>query len=317
MTPAQMARDAARVVDRVERDTLKRIFQLLDVVERDQREIIASLGQVDMTRARAFRELRARQAVAQSNAARDLLSLGNANGPIADQMRAGIREAMEDGVRSATRAAISTGIVTQAEATAAIAFGSRVDLPLLQALTETTITTLDRVSRDGVQRMMDEIARGAIRGDGPRATARRARQALDLTRYEAERITRTVFMRVNNEARHGTFVELGAAHLQWDATNDDRTCQYCAARHGMVYKIAQAPRPPIHPHCRCVMLPWRPDSAPENRGDAYYEQTRAEMAEGLEAEGRKRTTATAAAPFEKSDGVPPPAPVWAPGRGFL
>lgn len=313
-----MSRDAVRVVDQVERRTLRRVFGLLDVIDADLRDLIRGLDLSDTTtRSRVFRELRARQAVAQSKAARDLLSMGRADGPIAVDFRAGIREAMQDGVQSATRAAAATGVVTSAEAAAAVAFGARIDLPLLAALTESTITTLDRVSADGVQRLTDEIARGAIRGDGPRATARRARAAVDLTRYEAERIVRTVFMRANNEARHDQFTRLGVDHLQWDATNDARTCQYCAARHGVVWKLTNAPRPPAHPHCRCVMLPWRPDSEPANRGDSYYERTRASMAERLQAEGRTRTTATAAAPFERNDGTPPPKPVWAPGRGFL
>lgn len=250
MTPEQLSRDAVRVVDQVERRALRRIFALLDVIDADLRDLIAGLDLKDTTtRTRVFRELRARQAVAQSKAARDLLSMGRADGPIAVDFRAGIRESMQDGVASATRAAAATGVVSQAEAAAAVAFGARIDLPLLAALTETTITTLDRVSQDGVQRLTDEIARGAIRGDGPRATARRARAAVDLTRYEAERIVRTVFMRANNQARDDQFARLGVEYVQADATNDDRTCAYCAARHGMVYKRTRAPQFPIHPHC--------------------------------------------------------------------
>lgn len=317
MTPAQMARDAARVVDRVERRTLRRIFALLNVIDADLRDLVRTLELSDTTRNRVFRELRARQAVAQSQAARTLLSMGGANGPIAVEFRAGIREAMEDGVRSASRAAVATGVVTQAEAAAAVAFGARIDLPLLAALTESTITTLERVSQDGVQRLTDEIARGAIRGDGPRATARRARAAVDLTRYESERIVRTVFMRANNGARDDQFARLGVEYVQANATLDLRTCSYCAARHGLVYRIKDAPQFPLHPHDRCTLTPWRPDSDPSNRGDAFYERTRGELVDKLEAEGRSRTTATAAAPFERMDGTPPPRPVWAPGRGFL
>lgn len=317
MTPAQLARDAALVVDQLERRALARVFALLDQVLLDTRDVISTLELRDTTRARVFRELRARQALAQSRAARDLLSLGRADGPIATDMRAGIREALEDGTRSAGQSAIATGVASADEVAAALAFGARVDLPLLAALTETTITTLDRVGRDGVDRLTEAIARGAVRGDGPRATARRAREAVDLTRYEAERIVRTVFMRANNEARDAGFERLGVEYLQADATNDSRTCAFCAARHGMVYRRKDAPRYPLHPHCRCVLIPWRADSEPANRGDAYYERTRAGLADRLEADGRTRTTATAAAPFERMDGTPPPKPVWAPGRGFL
>lgn len=315
MTPEQLAREAARLTDRIEGATLKRVDELLQIVREDAIRTVRALDGMDVTRGRVFRRFRAEQAVLQSQAARDLLSMGRAGGPLAEEFRAGIAAAYRDGIRTAQAAAVSTGLVTAAEAAVALAFGTRVEVEFLEALTRTTITTLEKVSQDGVRRLVDAIARGAVRGAGPRATARLAREAVDLTRYEAERIVRTVFMRANNDARAQSYAELDIEFLQSNAANDTRTCAFCEARHGMVYKLKDAPQPPYHPHCRCVLLPWNPSTPPEFRGDAYYESTRAEMAARREREGRAGATATAAAPFERMDGIKPARPVWAPERG--
>lgn len=41
--------------------------------------------------------------------------------------------------------------------------------------------------------------------------------------------------------------------LVWDATLDYRVCTDCASRHGKVVPDASA-LPPLHPHCRCVVV---------------------------------------------------------------
>lgn len=301
MTPAQMARDAARVVDRLERAQLLRIVRLLRSVELDA---IASLDALDFTDpgvAREIREMQARRVIAGSRAAQDLLSLGQADGPIAEEFRRGIQEAYADGLRSATAAAVDSGAITAAQAAA---FGATVDTEFIAAVTESVLTTLRKVSVDGLRRLEDAIVRGALRGQGPRAAARLVRESVNLTRYEAERITRTVFMRANNEARDKIWADLKLDFLRFDATNDERTCDFCAARHGAVYERDSAPKLPLHPMCRCVLLPHFPDRV-NDKVEAYYARTFAEMHEGRD----RPASATAAGPFERMDGIPPPKPV--------
>lgn len=299
MTPEQLARDAARLVDKLERAQLLRILTHLKRVEEDARTIITSLSTSDTSTARIIREARARQVLAQSRAAQELLALGSNAGPVAEAFRTGIQQAYSDGIRSATRAAVDAGILTSGQAAA---FTPRVELELISAITETTLTTLEKVSAAGLFRLEDAIVRGAVRGEGPRAAARLVRQSLNLTRYEAERITRTVFMRANNEARDAMWDDLDVDYLRWDATNDERTCEHCASRHGEIYERRAAPQPPGHPMCRCVLLPFNPSTA--HKHAAYYERTREELAEA-----RGRTTPRAAMPFERMDGVIPPTPV--------
>src|SRR5690625_3902244 len=119
-----MARDAARVVDRLAREQLRRIVQLLGIVERDAISRLAALDLADDTVSCAIREMQVRRILAGSQAAQELLELGSSTGPIAEAFRAGILEAYEDGLRSATAAAVEAGAVTRGLAGA---FGAALD----------------------------------------------------------------------------------------------------------------------------------------------------------------------------------------------
>lgn len=306
-----MARDATRVVRTAERTTLQRLLRLLEVIEREWVSTAEEVArEAESTTSRIIRELNARRRAEQATAARRMLSLGDADGELARLMRENIQTTLAEAQRAAVRNAASTGVITAAQAAA---FTPRVELTLLQAILEGTTTRLRHVTTDGARRIQDVLVREAVRGAGPRAAARAVRNQVDVTRYEAERITRTVFNTANNLARDATWDALGVEYLQWNASADERLCEYCAARNGMVYRRSRAPTPPLHPHCRCVMTPWSPSTPPERRGDAYYERVRRDRRES----GEPVSTATAAGPFDKANGVTPPEPVWAPGRGWL
>jgi SPP1 gp7 family putative phage head morphogenesis protein len=309
VTPERMARDAVRLVDRLELEQLRRVKELLRSVEQDLGGLLPSLVSLEPSKNRVLTEFRVRAALEQSRAAQRLLDLGSSSGPLAGAYREGVVAAYQDGVRTARAASLERGFVTNRLLDSATTFGPRSDLDFIAAVTDSTLTTLKKVADDALPGLEDAIVRGAVRGLGPRAAGGLVRESLDLTRYEAERITRTVFMRANAEARNETYRELGVEHVQYDATNDDRTCDYCGSRHGLVYKFGEAPEVPLHPMCRCVLLPWREDVPERSRGDAYYVETREEL--------DPDKTWRARAPFEKADGREAPVPVWEPGRGWL
>lgn len=43
-------------------------------------------------------------------------------------------------------------------------------------------------------------------------------------------------------------------YVRWVATQDERTCPFCAARHGQVYAVSRVVAP-AHPRCRCALVP--------------------------------------------------------------
>ena len=317
MTPEELARQAEVLVDQLEREQINKINAFLTQIENDFKQLIDALPLDGTEERRAILQLRVQSVLQQSRAAQQLLSMGEADGPLADSIRLGIRQAYEDGLQTAAAAVIDTGVLTPGQVALGQALGPRVDLELIDAITKTTITTLDNVANRTLDRLEEDLVRAAVRGTGPRAAGRAISDNFDVSRREGERIARTVFMAANNDAREASFKQLGVKYLQYNATNDERVCEDCEARHGMVYDVNDAPDVPIHPNCRCVLLPWNADSDPADRGDAYYLETRASMREDREEEGRTGTTATSAAPFERASGVEAPRPVWAPGRGFL
>jgi SPP1 gp7 family putative phage head morphogenesis protein len=89
-------------------------------------------------------------------------------------------------------------------------------------------------------------------------------------RWDAERLARTETMNASNEYHHQALLEARnddpRLRERWDATHDGRLCVECASLDGQVADIdedfvarsgARAPRPPIHPQDRCIVLPWR------------------------------------------------------------
>jgi SPP1 gp7 family putative phage head morphogenesis protein len=43
--------------------------------------------------------------------------------------------------------------------------------------------------------------------------------------------------------------------LEWLTTRDERVCPVCAPRDGKRYPLNTIERPPIHPQCRCTLVP--------------------------------------------------------------
>jgi SPP1 gp7 family putative phage head morphogenesis protein len=81
---------------------------------------------------------------------------------------------------------------------------------------------------------------------------------LSKNRIDARRMARTITAGIANEAkdqfyRDNADVVLG---VEWLDTLDGRTCFGCASLSRMQWKVDEPhPIPPLHPNCRCVLLP--------------------------------------------------------------
>ena len=53
-----------------------------------------------------------------------------------------------------------------------------------------------------------------------------------------------------------TYREAGVEQVQWVTVDDERRCEVCRKRHGMVFDIDKVPPKP-HPNCRCYLIPYR------------------------------------------------------------
>jgi SPP1 gp7 family putative phage head morphogenesis protein len=95
-------------------------------------------------------------------------------------------------------------------------------------------------------------------GPDPRRLKRELKKAIpninEAFRNRAETIARTETLMASGEAQERTYRKLRVGFVQYVATLDDRTCEFCAPRAGCLYWIGSV-KTPIHPKCRCSLTP--------------------------------------------------------------
>lgn len=136
------------------------------------------------------------------------------------------------------------------------------------------------------------LTQSMILGEGIPQITDRINNGIDTARYNAERVARTETKRVTYCAHDDVYKDTGVEELRYRCANggDSRTCQYCRADNGKVFKRGEEPTLPRHPNCRCVYIPVVSDTFEDNelneltgsvRGAENYEKWR-------EAEAKKQ-----------------------------
>lgn len=136
------------------------------------------------------------------------------------------------------------------------------------------------------------LTQSMILGEGIPQITDRINKGIDTARYNAERVARTETKRVTYCAHDDVYKDTGVEALRYRCANggDSRTCQYCRADNGKVFKRGEEPTLPRHPNCRCVYIPVVSDTFEDNelneltgsvRGAENYEKWR-------EAEAKKQ-----------------------------
>jgi len=103
-----------------------------------------------------------------------------------------------------------------------------------------------------------------------------------MPRYRRELISRTETIRSSNAGTNALYKDWGVQYKEWLATADARTCEWCLAMNGkiipvggsfwekgqsMTVQVGDKTRsmtfgyetvqfPPLHPACRCCLIPW-------------------------------------------------------------
>lgn len=137
------------------------------------------------------------------------------------------------------------------------------------------------------------LTQSMILGEGIPQITDRINKGIDTARYNAERVARTETKRVTYCAHDDVYKDTGVEELRYRCANggDSRTCQYCRADNGKVFKRGEEPTLPRHPNCRCVYIPVVSDTFEDNelneltgsvRGAENYEKWREAEAEKQE-----------------------------------
>ena len=139
------------------------------------------------------------------------------------------------------------------------------------------------------------LTQSMILGEGIPQITDRINKGIDTARYNAERVARTETKRVTYCAHDDVYKDTGVEELRYRCANggDSRTCQYCRADNGKVFKRGEEPTLPRHPNCRCVYIPVVSDTFEDNelneltgsvRGAENYEKWEKAQQEKLKAE---------------------------------
>ena len=125
---------------------------------------------------------------------------------------------------------------------------------------------VDRAFTREIQtKIREEIAAGVFQGKGYRDLVKRVEQAFDnITRREAVTLTRSFVQAANVNAMKAVYDENSdiVEKVKWSAVLENGyrssgrgTCLICAGLDGNIYPKNNHPLCPIHPRCRCTLLP--------------------------------------------------------------
>ena len=127
-----------------------------------------------------------------------------------------------------------------------------------KALLVTTQKDVNSLAEDVRKNAARVLIDGMDKGLGAKAIAELLADATGGTLARSETIARTVIMKTYVDTAMDLYDDAGATGYEIFPTDDDRVCIECLKAameggHPRVYK--ERPTVPVHPNCRCVVLP--------------------------------------------------------------
>ncbi len=139
-------------------------------------------------------------------------------------------------------------------------------LEVLQTATENIRAKIDTTTQDQIGKA---LVTGASAGLDIDATARLVKTMVgeswpDLSKGRARTIATTEVCRATSFASQQTYSRNGIERKEWETSQDEKTCDPCAALNGEVVAVGASfssgdQHPPLHPTCRCTLLPVIPE----------------------------------------------------------
>jgi SPP1 gp7 family putative phage head morphogenesis protein len=114
---------------------------------------------------------------------------------------------------------------------------------------------LDKLGPEAAREVREALVTGLVAGEGPRALARRFRDALGGSERRALLIARTETIRAYRNSTQRIY-EANSDVLEgwmWLSARSSRTCVVCWAKDGEVFPVTKPM--PAHVSCRCTMIP--------------------------------------------------------------
>lgn len=113
-------------------------------------------------------------------------------------------------------------------------------------------------------RIWPAVVNGIIRGASYQDVARDIRRTMDVTTKESMRLARTEMVRVQTQAQYDSIKANGWEWFEFKAYGS-RSCEECKHLDGKRFKVDEFTpgenAPPLHPKCRCRILPWEDEES--------------------------------------------------------
>ena len=111
--------------------------------------------------------------------------------------------------------------------------------------------------------LQGELLRSIVQGKGPVEAAARLASKMGVGQYQAVRLIQTEATAVATMADHDSFQSLGVEKVEYVATLEAHTCATCGSLDGKVFTLKEVAAgmtaPPMHPNCRCTLVPYFED----------------------------------------------------------
>lgn len=106
-----------------------------------------------------------------------------------------------------------------------------------------------------IDQLNDKLLTGLSTGQSPYKIATELSKSLNVGKNVAQRLATTEYMNKLNMGQKKAYEEAGYDEVRWHAVEDERKCAVCGKLHDTKFKLNEAPHAPIHPRCRCILLP--------------------------------------------------------------
>lgn len=114
----------------------------------------------------------------------------------------------------------------------------------------------DRIWKDK-ERLIENLKTGLIntvaKGDSWGELSKQIKSAFDVSFNDARRLVRTELTHIQNQSTIDKYINEGITKVRYIAEPD--CCEHCREHSNKVFKIENVPDLPMHPNCRCAIIP--------------------------------------------------------------
>lgn len=114
--------------------------------------------------------------------------------------------------------------------------------------------TFNGPTTDAIQQ---EVFAGMFKGKGFSEMSKRLQEGIVISKREADTLVSTYVQTANVQAMDAVYGKNKdvLAGVRWHVAYGPRTCLLCASLAGQLFPVADHPPCPVHPRCRCVLIP--------------------------------------------------------------